>query len=95
LVYAGKNYARTGYESIQAIDEIQASMEKFDTPVLILHGTVDGLTNPEGSKQLYARAKTQDKTLRLFEGWYHELHNEPDGASVIDEIVSWIEKRTE
>ncbi len=93
LVYPGKNYARTGYESLQAIDEIQARMEEFDTPVLLLHGSEDGLTNPEGSKQLYARAKVEDKTLRLFEGWYHELHNEPEGASVIDEIVSWIEKR--
>lgn len=94
LVYAGKNYARTGYESIQAIDEIQSRMEEFETPVLILHGSEDGLTNPEGSKQLFARAKVEDKTLRLFEGWYHELHNEPDGETVIDEIVSWIEKRT-
>ncbi|MEL6590015.1 MAG: lysophospholipase [Bacteroidota bacterium] len=95
LVYSGKNYARTGYESIRAIDEIQARMEEFQTPVLILHGTEDGLTNPEGSKQLYARAGVEDKQLRLFEGWYHELHNEPDGASVIQEIISWIEHRVD
>ena len=85
--------ARTGAELIQMIEAIQAHQEKFNLPVLIMHGTQDTLTNIEGSKLLYEKASSIDKTLRLFEGLYHEILNEPERDQVIGEILTWIADR--
>ena len=85
--------ARTGAELLKMIDDIQANLEKFLLPVLIMHGTQDTLTNIEGSKLLYKKASSNDKTLRLFERFYHEILNEPERDQVIGEILEWIEER--
>ncbi|KAJ3267975.1 hypothetical protein HDV01_003622 [Terramyces sp. JEL0728] len=69
--------------------------QKFSTPVLITHGSDDKLTDPVASKKFFDLAAAQDKTYKPFEGFYHELHNEPaaDRKIVFDEYVQWISKR--
>ena len=76
LNYTGGVIARTGAELIRALREIQSAMESFSLPVLILHGTFDRLTDPEGSVQLYNRAASTDKELKLYNGFYHEILND-------------------
>lgn len=93
LIENGSGPARTASELLGALGRIGASMETLSTPVLLLHGTADKLTNPEGSKALHARAASTDKTLRLFDGWFHDLLHEPEAALVITEIVDWVEAR--
>ncbi len=93
LVYTGPTYARTGAELLAAAKFIGPRMEQFRLPVLIMHGTADRLTDPEGSKQLYGRAATPDKELKLWEGLYHELVNEPEKKEVMDTILAWMEQR--
>ena len=68
-------------------------MEEFSAPVLILHGTADLWTNPEGSQQLAARARSKDKTLKLYEGFYHELLTDTDKALVWNEVIGWMDAR--
>jgi alpha-beta hydrolase superfamily lysophospholipase len=53
-------------------------------PTLIIHGSDDLITSPEGSREF--AAKSGKVTLRIWEGGYHELHNE----SFIDEVFSFI-----
>lgn len=93
LVYTGPTYARTGAELLAAAKFIQPRMELFRVPALIMHGTADRLTDPMGSKQLYQRANIEDKELKLWEGLYHELVNEPEKKEVMDTILAWIEPR--
>ncbi|MCE7981631.1 MAG: lysophospholipase [Caldilinea sp. CFX5] len=93
LVYTGAVPAATGIATINAITEIQQRMEAFRWPLLIVHGAADRLTNPEGSKQLYARAGSTDKTLKLYDGLYHEVLNEPEQEQIMAEIVAWLDKR--
>jgi len=90
LVYRGGTLARTGAELTAAMRRIQANMEAIKLPLLIVHGTDDGLANVEGSKELYARAGSSDKTLKLYEGFYHEVLNDPEKARVFDDIVQWL-----
>ena len=78
-------------EIVRATRRIQAQMEAITLPLLILHGTADRLTDVEGSKQLYARAGSKDKTLKLYEGLYHEILNEPEKAQVLDDVVQWLD----
>jgi alpha-beta hydrolase superfamily lysophospholipase len=91
LVYHGGIPARTGAEITGATKIIQAQMESMTLPLLILHGSDDRLADPEGSKELYERAQSDDKTLKLYEGLYHEVMNEPEKEMVWADIVAWIE----
>jgi len=94
LVFHDRFPLRTGAEIIRAGREIETRLEEFHLPLLILHGTGDVVTDPEGSRQLYARADSPDKTLQLYEGLYHDLLHEPEREQVIAELVAWLSPRT-
>ena len=68
-------------------------MENLTLPVLIMHGSGDKLVDSEGSKQLYERAVSEDKTLNLYDGLYHEILNEPEKEQVLKDMVAWLDKR--
>ena len=93
LVHRGGIPAATGLAMVQAVDYVQRQMENFRLPVLIVQGTADRLVDPEGSKQLYARAQSTDKTLKLYEGLYHEVLNEPEKDDVLADILAWLDQR--
>lgn len=76
--------------------------ERFDRefprialPVLIIHGTADKATRPDGSQQFYDQAGSTDKTLKLYEGYYHDLLNDLGREAVMDDVVGWIDARLE
>jgi alpha-beta hydrolase superfamily lysophospholipase len=94
LVYQGKILARTGAEILQATRLIQAQMERISQPLLILHGTEDRLADVEGSKMLYDGVKERDKTLKLYNGLFHEIMNEPEKEQVLHDIVAWMNDHT-
>jgi alpha-beta hydrolase superfamily lysophospholipase len=62
-------------------------------PLLLLHGTADRITDPLGSQTLFDRAPAVDKTILVYDGWYHELHNEKDRQRVLDDITDWLKER--
>jgi len=57
-------------------------------PILMLHGSDDMITSPEGSREF--ASKNSKTELKIFEGGYHELHNEPFRKEVFDYVVEWI-----
>jgi alpha-beta hydrolase superfamily lysophospholipase len=58
-------------------------------PTLIMHATEDFLTSQPASEAFANRVKG-DITYRKWEGLYHEIHNEPEKAQVLEEIVVWL-----
>ncbi|HJZ86935.1 MAG TPA: lysophospholipase [Polyangia bacterium] len=95
LVFQGSGPARTAAQLLSAIRHIQHSMEELTLPVLLLHGRADKLTNPEGSQEMYRRAGSTDKTLKLYEGYYHDLLHEPERARVEGDLVQWLTARAQ
>ncbi len=93
LVYRGRTPARTAAVLMRAARRVRARMEAVSLPILVMHGAADLLVDPEGSSQLYARAGSGDKTLKLYDGAYHEILNEPDRAQVLADIGEWIDAR--
>jgi len=93
LVYRGKIRARLGIELIKAMETLQRQMPKICLPILVLHGTADQLSDPEGSKILYARVSSRDRTLKLYEGFYHEIFNEPECEQVFADVEAWLATR--
>lgn len=92
LNYRGKTRVRTGAEMLAAIEGVKAGLGSLTLPLLILHGTADRLTAPSGSRLLADRAGSADVTLKLYDGWYHELHNEPEQETVFADIVRWLKE---
>lgn len=84
-----------GKAALSAIDLCFARAGEFTVPLLIMHGTADKLTYPSGSEDFarLASEHNKDVTLKLWDGLYHELHNEPEKAEVFKVMVEWVGKR--
>ena len=93
LVYHGGVPARTGAEMLRAFDVIREGTPKIMYPMLIMHGKADQLVDVKGSMQLNARAGSADKTLKLYDGLYHEILNEPEQDDIMAEMIAWLDER--
>lgn len=65
---------------------------EFPVPLLLVHGTQDVLAFPSGSQDFAARVPG-DCTLKLWEDLYHETHNEPEKAQVLEFTRQWLDAR--
>jgi alpha-beta hydrolase superfamily lysophospholipase len=64
---------------------------EFPMPLLLMHGAADPITSAKASREFAERAG--DKvTLKVWEGLYHEIHNEPEKAQVFKVMLDWLEK---
>jgi alpha-beta hydrolase superfamily lysophospholipase len=77
----------------RAGERFEREFGRITLPVLILHGTADKATRPDGSQQFFDEAGSADKTLKLYEGHYHDLLNDLGREQVMEDIVAWIEGR--
>lgn len=90
LVFQKPGPARTASRLLTAFRALSERMEEVTVPMLVLHGTADTVTDPEGSKALVKRARSTDKTLKLYEGLFHDLLHEPEKARVTSDTVEWL-----
>lgn len=94
LVYRGKIRARLGSELVNVMEKkLPSQMPELHLPVLIMHATADRLSNPEGSRMLYELVSSKDKTLKHYEGLYHEIFNEPEHRQVLAYLETWLAAR--
>ncbi len=85
----GKLPAKTMSEILKAVKSLGDHMGKISVPILIMAGTADTMADSKGSKDLYQKCSSKDKTLKIWEGLYHELINEPEKDQVIAEVLAW------
>jgi alpha-beta hydrolase superfamily lysophospholipase len=85
--------AETSAEVLRAADLLTEHFPKFTVPVLILHGTADKATRPAGSQRFYDMTGSNDKTLKLYEGHFHDLLNDIDREAVMADIQTWVDAR--
>ncbi|MBM4427117.1 MAG: alpha/beta hydrolase [Chloroflexi bacterium] len=69
-----------------------ANAGKFSLPLLLLHGKEDEIAFPSSSIEFAAPLK-EKCTLVLWEGAYHELHNEPEKDEVLKTMTLWMDAR--
>jgi acylglycerol lipase len=93
FVHHGKLPVRTVAELAAAIESLAADVQAITVPVLILYGTADGLCPPEGSVMLGAQISSVDKTIKAYDGLYHEILNEPEQDRVLDDMCAWLATR--
>jgi alpha-beta hydrolase superfamily lysophospholipase len=85
--------SETVAELVRADELLEKSMQQITLPLLILHGTADKVTKPSGSKEFYERAGSSDKTLKLYEGHFHDLLADVGKQQVMADIQDWIDAR--
>jgi alpha-beta hydrolase superfamily lysophospholipase len=78
-------------EMVRADQLLKESFGQFTLPLLILHGTADKVTKPSGSKEFYEKAGSKDKTLKLYEGHFHDLLADVGKEQVMADIQAWID----
>jgi alpha-beta hydrolase superfamily lysophospholipase len=91
LVYRGKATARLAAEMLKAMQAITAQAARITLPILILQGSADRLVNPTGAQMLYDAVSSVDKEIRIYDGFYHEVFNEPEHDKVLRDVETWLE----
>jgi alpha-beta hydrolase superfamily lysophospholipase len=84
---------RTMAALVRADERLKKEFPLITLPVLILHGTVDKNTKPSGSQYFYDSVGSVAKTLKLYEGGFHDLLNDLDKRVVMEDIQHWIGAR--
>lgn len=93
LNYTKPTKAKMGYEFLVAQKKGLANLAKINAPIFINHGSSDMLIHPDSSQKIYDTISSSDKKLKMWDGLYHEILNEPEKEEVTKEIVSWIKER--
>ncbi len=78
---------------VRADERLREEFPTITIPVLIMHGTADKATVPAGSQFFFDTVGSTDKTLKLYEGHFHDLLNDVGKEGVMAEILGWLEKR--
>ncbi len=66
--------------------------KEFPLPLLLMHGSEDRITSAEASRD-FAEKAPEKVTLKIWEGFYHEIHNEPEQTDVFETTLDWLKKR--
>lgn len=93
LNYRGKVVARTGAELVALANTAAARLPELKLPLLVMQGTADRLVPVKAAQLVYDRAGSADKTVKTWDGLYHEILNEPEQKQVLAEMIAWIEAR--
>ncbi len=90
LVNADKISARLGYEMVKNFKDFQSFIGNFKLSLLIQCGSEDKLI--KGGEKLDKSFKMKDKTVKIYEGLYHEVYNElkEDRKKVLKDFSDWL-----
>ncbi len=81
--------AALGMTVLEAAAWLDNYKGKLAVPLLLMHGSADRITNPDGT-QRFAKRVEGEVTVKIWEGLYHEIHNEPEQEQVLDFAAQWI-----
>ncbi|KAG0483873.1 hypothetical protein HPP92_011957 [Vanilla planifolia] len=96
LRYMGRPRLGTVMELLRATDELGRRLTEITIPFLVLHGSGDVVTDPAVSQELYAEARSEDKSIKIYDGMWHSLQfGEPDED--VDrfrrDVLTWLIER--
>jgi len=71
-------------------ERVASSLERLSLPTLVIHGGIDAIVPTDTSAALEGRPGV---TRRVYPGLRHEVHNEPDGPQVVEDVIGWVRDR--
>ena len=91
LVFHGNITARLGAEMINTMSRLEPQIPSITLPLLVIQGSGDQIVDQAGAKLLYENAGSKDKTLKIYDGFYHESFNEPEHDKVFADLNKWLD----
>jgi acylglycerol lipase len=91
LVHRGKATARLAAEMLKAMQTVSGQAARITLPILIIQGSADRLVNPSGARMLHDAVSSVDKEIKIYDGFYHEVFNEPEHDKVLHDVEIWLE----
>ncbi|CAA0817932.1 alpha/beta-Hydrolases superfamily protein [Striga hermonthica] len=94
--YRGKPRLGTVVELMRVTDYVSSRLNEVKMGFIVLHGDSDVVTDPEVSRELYERAESEDKSLRIYEGMMHSLlfgETDENVGIVRADILKWLNDR--
>jgi alpha-beta hydrolase superfamily lysophospholipase len=91
----GKISAKFGLDLLDYGAGVIGKAHRLHIPVFLVHGSADKITNPAGTVKFYENCLSDDKTIFLYPGLYHEMHNEPEElrSAYISDLKDWLKKQ--
>ncbi len=86
----GVGTARLGTEVVAAKEYVVAHAADLSVPLLLIYGSADRITLPEGCRKFYEGVTIPDKTRIEYPGGYHESHNDIDYKQVMTDVEGWL-----
>lgn len=81
--------ARGGVAIVDNCAWLVKNAQQLKLTTLLMQGTADRIVNPLATRD-FAHKTGPNVTYREWDGYYHELHNEPEREQVIDFMISWL-----
>ncbi|KAK4754432.1 hypothetical protein SAY87_002536 [Trapa incisa] len=94
--YRGKPRLGTVMELLRVTEQLSRKLSDVSIPFIVLHGSADVVTDPMVSRMLYEEARSEDKTIKIYEGMMHSLlfgETDENIEIVRKDILSWLEYR--
>lgn len=93
LVHHGKVPAGLARGMILAAENLPARLPTLTLPLLLQHGGEDAVASVNGTRLIADLAGSEDLTVKIYEGLFHEVFNEPEREQVLDDLVGWLRPR--
>jgi alpha-beta hydrolase superfamily lysophospholipase len=91
LVFHAKTPARLAAEMLKAMLRVTAEAGKITIPFIAVQGSADKLVDPGGIRILENKTSSLDKTIKVYDGLYHEVFNEPERQIVLKDVENWLD----
>jgi len=82
-----KSTVAFGLQAFAEQERVAAALDRLNLPTLVIHGSDDKIVPTSASARLEGLPGV---TRRLYPDIRHELHNEPEGPAVLDDVVAWL-----
>jgi alpha-beta hydrolase superfamily lysophospholipase len=68
-----------------------AAASSVTIPAHMIHGGDDPIADASGSKDILDALASTDKSLKIYDGLFHEVFNEPERDQVIGDVITWLD----
>ncbi|KAK2969851.1 hypothetical protein RJ640_030160 [Escallonia rubra] len=91
--YRGKPRLGTVVELLRVTDYVSNRLCEVSLPFIVLHGSADVVTDPDVSRELFEKAKSDDKSIKIYDGMMHSLlfgETDENVEIVRGDILAWL-----
>ncbi|MCP3732252.1 lysophospholipase [Sphingomonas sp. MG17] len=93
LIFRRKLPARIADSAVRAADRMWRALPDWRAPTLVVHGTADCATDPDGSRRLTNMISSSDKELLMVADGRHELLNDVARDATLAHMLDWLDRR--